>query len=129
MPASHHHLRVVGALLATSLLVGCAGDPERDAAVQRFLVAPGKYALFNCKQLAQQAAANMQRQRELEALMVRAGPGSGGQVVSALAYRPDYLQLRGEMTDMRRTAVEKKCNFVPGEGPEVAAPSSSSAIR
>ena len=31
-----------------------------------------------------------------------------------MAYRPEYLQLRGEMDQLRKTAGEKNCKFVPG---------------
>jgi ADP-ribosylglycohydrolase len=121
MPATHNHLRMIAAALAALTLAACAGDPQQEAAAQHFLVAPGKYALFNCQQLAQQAATNLQRQHELEALMARAGADSGGNLVSAVAYRPEYVQLRGELADMQSTAIEKKCDSVPGETPAAGA--------
>jgi hypothetical protein len=99
-------------LLTAGLLAGCAGT-EADS-TSRFLVAPGRYVLFNCPQLAQAADENVKRQRELEGLMAKAGDGSAGRLVSAVAYKPEYLQLRGEMADLRETAIDKKCNFVPG---------------
>jgi len=99
-------------LLLLLLLAGCTAS-EGDS-TSRFLVAPGKYALFNCPQIAQQAKDNGDRQRELEALMLKAGDDSGGRLVSAMAYKPEYYQLRGEMADLRRQAIDKKCKFVPG---------------
>ena len=116
---------IFAAVLAAVTLSACAGDDDMTA---RMLVAPGKYVLFNCTQLADQAEANMKRQHELEGLMAQAGTGSGGQMVSAVAYRPEYLQLRGEMEDMRQTAADKNCDFVPGEDPG-ATTASSRAIR
>jgi hypothetical protein len=100
--------------LAALAVSACAGNDDVTA---RMLVAPGKYALYNCKQLAEQTDRNLKRQHELEGLMAQAGAGTGGQMVSTVAYRPEYLTLRGEMTDLRETAVDKKCNFVPGESP------------
>jgi hypothetical protein len=119
MSASYQsHRRTVatalGAALAALTLSACAGNDDTTA---RFLVAPGKYALFNCKQLALQATTNLTRQRELERLMAQAGTGSAGQLVSTAAYRPEYLSLRGQMGDLRQTAADKKCNFVPDENP------------
>jgi hypothetical protein len=102
---------MLAAALAALTLTACAGN---DDVAARMLVAPGKFALFNCKQLAQQAEDNAKRQQELEGLMARAGAGTGGQLISAVTYRPEYLTLRGEMEDMRQTAVDKKCDFVPG---------------
>ncbi len=115
MPAGQNLLRFAVLLAGALALAGCAIDAANDRAAERFLVAPGKYTLYNCQQVAQTADKNIQRQRELEALMVRAGPSSAGQMVSTVAYRPEYLQLRGELTDLRRTAVEKKCKVLPGD--------------
>ncbi len=103
------------------MLAACAGNDDQAA---RFLVAPGRYVLFNCKQLAQEAAVNVTRQRELEGLMVQAGTGSAGKLVSAVSYRPEYLTLRGELNDMRQVAADKKCKFVPGTTPDTDALSS-----
>jgi hypothetical protein len=117
MPVRHRALIPI-VVLAAAALSGCAGGND-DAAAQ-FFVAPGKFALFNCQQIAQQTEGNLKRQHELEALMVRAGTGSG-QVVSAVAYRPEYLTLRGELTDMKAVAAEKNCKFVPGESHDTRA--------
>jgi hypothetical protein len=116
---------MLAATLAALTLSACAGNDDVTA---RMLVAPGKYVLFNCAQLAEQATANLKRQHELEGLTVQAGTGSGGQMVSAVAYRPEYLQLRGEMEDLRQTATDKKCKAVPGEDAD-ATTASSRAIR
>ena len=75
------------------------------------MVAPGRYVLFNCQQIAQQSKTNSERMHVLEGLMAK----SGSELANAVAYRPEYLQLRGEMDDLRRTAADKKCKFVPGE--------------
>jgi hypothetical protein len=97
------------AVLAIAL-AGCAMSDDRAA---RFLVAPGKYVLYRCDQIATEANKNAARQRELESLMARAGPSSSGQFVSTIAYRPEYLELRGEMNVLRQTAAEKGCTFAP----------------
>jgi hypothetical protein len=126
MTARHRsHRHTLAAALAALTLAACAGNDDQTA---HFLVAPGRYALFNCKQLAQEAAVKVTRQHELEGLMAQAGTGSAGQMVSAVAYRPEYLTLRGELEDMRQTAADKKCKFVPGEAPAGMA-TSDGAIR
>ncbi len=91
--------------LAAVLLASCS-----DTTASRFLVAPGKYVFYNCAQIVNAAKANSVRQHQLEELMAKAG-----EMASAVAYRPEYLQLRGQLADMRQEAAEKKCNFVPGE--------------
>ncbi|MEJ2377689.1 MAG: hypothetical protein P8Y53_11385 [Pseudolabrys sp.] len=116
MPLSHCQSglpwRLAALVLAAGLLAGCAGS-EGDSA-SRFLVAPGKYVLFDCAHIKQQAEQNSKRQEALEGLMAKAGNGAAGRMVSAVAYKPEYLQLRGEMADLRREAIDKKCKFVPG---------------
>jgi hypothetical protein len=37
--------------------------------------------------------------------------GAAGGVVSTLAYRSDYMAVRGEMNLLQKTAVEKKCDL------------------
>jgi len=90
---------------------GCTASDETAA---RFLVAPDQYVLYNCPQLADAAQVNATRQRELETLMAKADTDSGGRAVSAMSYRPEYLQLRGRMTELRKEAATKHCRFTPG---------------
>jgi hypothetical protein len=45
--------------------------------------------------------------------MAKAEAGSGGAIVSDLAYRPEYVQLRGEMNELRKATVEKNCKPIP----------------
>jgi hypothetical protein len=98
------------AALAASALCGCVSGETAS----RLFVEPEKYVLFNCNELATAAQTNFDRQHELELLMAKAGTGSGGEVASNLAYRPEYFQLRGEMEQMRKTAADKKCKTMPG---------------
>ena len=100
---------VAGALAATLYAGAASAD---DAAWTHFLVAPGKFVLFSCQQLDVQAKANQRRIVELEALMAR----SGSELANAIAYKPEYLQLRGELADLQREAADKKCKTAPGAG-------------
>jgi hypothetical protein len=99
------------AAAAAAALSGCATSDDNAA---RFLVAPDQYVLYNCPQLAEAAQVNATRQRELEALMAKADIDSAGRAVSAMSYRPEYLQLRGRMTELRKEAATKHCRFTPG---------------
>jgi len=103
------------ALLAATLSA-CTGSSggSSDDTFGRILFSPGKYALYTCPEIADRVTANVARQRVLEGLMAKAGAGSGGRLVSSVAYRPEYLELRGEMVELRRVAAEKNCKFVPG---------------
>jgi hypothetical protein len=111
MISSEKSRHLIAAVLLAAMLAGCAAS---DDSTGRFLVAPDKFTLYNCAQLAEAAQANATRQRELEMLMAKAGPDAGGPLVSAVAYRPEYAQKRGEMNEMRRTAAEKNCKSLPG---------------
>jgi hypothetical protein len=66
---------------------------------------------YDCGALAREDNAN--RQREIEALMIKAESGAGGRFVSSAVYRPGYLQLRGMMEQIRKAA-EKNCNLSGG---------------
>lgn len=104
--------------LTALALAACAGGSAADTdSAARFLVPAGQYTLYNCAQLAERSKTTAARQHELDGLMTKAATSSGGQLVNAVAYRPEYLTLRGEMLDLRQAAVDKKCDFVPGEPP------------
>jgi hypothetical protein len=92
-------------------LSGCAMSDDK---LSTFLVAPDKYVLYTCKEIAAQAKVNVARQKELEGLMAKANTDAGGRLVSSVAYQPDYLTARGEMNDLRDAAIVKHCDFVPG---------------
>ncbi len=105
------HCITFSAAVAFAALFGSAVVASADDdMMSNFLVAPGKYVLFNCQQLDVAAKTNQKRMAELEALMAK----SGSEFANMIAYRPEYLQLRGEMTDMRREAADKKCKTAPG---------------
>jgi|SRR5215475_5571192 len=108
--------------VASALLSGCAADMA-----SRILVEPDRYILYTCKELTTQAQINFNRQHELELLMAKAGSGAG-QVASAMAYQPEHAQLRGEMTQLRKAADERKCPPLP-TGPVAPATGTSTTDR
>jgi hypothetical protein len=99
---------ILVAILAA--LTGCVSEQ----AASRFLVDPDRYVLYSCPEIARATQANASRQHELEGLMAKAGEGTGGQLASTMAYRPEYAQLRGEMDQLRKAAADKNCKFTPG---------------
>lgn len=94
-------------ILAAATVAGCAASDDAS----RFLVQPDRYQLYSCRELAEAAQVIGARQLELEGLMAKAGPDASGRFVSTVAYRPEYLQLRGQMNEIRKTSTEKKCKF------------------
>lgn len=102
-------IAICGAALA--MLAGCAMS---DDSLSSFLVAPGKYLLFTCDDIARTAKGTQARQKELEQLMAKAGTDAGGRLISDATYGTEYATMRGQMKELRAAAVERKCNFVPG---------------
>jgi len=89
-----------------ALLCGCAATGDHP---ENFYVAPGKYILYDCKQLAGAQAHFAERDQELSRLIARAKEGAGGSLVSTLAYEPEYYSNLGELRDVRREMAEKSC--------------------
>jgi hypothetical protein len=114
-----------GAALAAAMLAGCAMS---DDSLSSFLVAPGKYVLFTCDDIALTAKGVQARQKELEQLMAKAGTDAGGRLIADVTYGAEYATTRGQMKELRAAAAERKCNFVPGEDTP-AARASDSVIR
>lgn len=92
------------------LLAGCVttNDPLSAA-----LTAPGQYDLYDCPAIKVAATGIVVRQRQLEGLMAKAERGPGGGLINATTYQPEYVTLRGKMSELRRVAAENRCDFDP----------------
>ena len=101
-------LKVAVAVLAATLLAGCATAEDR---VGGLLVAPGGYEFYSCQQLADRVASLKVRRTELEHLMAKAESDPAGKVMSTIGYRPEYLQVGGQIQDVERTARAKQCDL------------------
>lgn len=106
------------------LLSGCAMSDEN---LSRVMVAPGKFSLYTCPELVAKGKELTKRERELQDLMAKANAGTGGGIVSALAYRPEYVAAQGEMRDVREAAAAKQCDLSAVNAESVAAPSAGQA--
>ena len=95
---------------ALAMLAGCTMSDDQAA---RFLVAPDKYTLFSCDEIARETQTKVAREHELQQLMAKAGTESGGRLIGDIAYRPDYITVHGELNDLRQTAIAKKCAGAP----------------
>lgn len=122
-------LATAGGLLF--LLAACGSTSDREGSrLGKFLVAPGKYYLYDCRQLAVVAASYVTRDKDLREVKAKAEAGSGGGLVSFLAYDTEYAQVQGNIDDLRREVTEKKCDPPPpGLMPGSAAPGSGGAKR
>jgi hypothetical protein len=101
---------------------GSVNDPREDK-LGNFLVAPGKYHLYDCQQLAQVSKGYIDREKELREARAKAETAPGGELVSSLAYGGEHGQVKGNIDELRREVVEKKCDPPPpGLMPVVYAP-------
>ncbi|MGY3074312.1 hypothetical protein ACVW1A_007998 [Bradyrhizobium sp. LB1.3] len=108
------------ALVAAGLaLSGCAGMSETVAPA---FADPAKYELYECKQLESERKTLATRTADLQRLMDKAQTGTGGAVVSELAYRNEYISVRGQAQLAEDAWRRNKCRETPPEATPAAAP-------
>jgi hypothetical protein len=101
-----------GAVVALALaLSGCA-DMGGDAWTAAF-ADPATYELYDCKQLEPVRKNLATREAELQGLMAKAQTGTGGPLVSELAYRNDYITVRGQARLAEEAWRKNKCKETP----------------
>jgi hypothetical protein len=88
-------------------LAACSAITERTATM--VFAVPGKFDLNTCQELEGMIGGTRARQTELEQLMARASQDAGGGFVSGVAYRSEYLQVRGDLKRMVQAKADKQC--------------------
>jgi len=133
MPISQLHRRSVRGCLAVLALFalggglsGCAGMSDTVAPA---FADPAKYELYDCKQLETERRSLATRTAELQGLMTKAETGVAGPVVAELAYRNDYIALRGQSKLADEAWQKNRCVESKPEAPSTAAASGSQAGR
>ena len=97
--STRHSPSLPSAAAAAALLVsavglgGCAGMSD---SMSTAFADPAKYELYECKQLETERKALAARQADLQRLMTKAETGVGGSVVAELAYRNEFIAVRGQ---------------------------------
>jgi hypothetical protein len=111
----------VAALIAAGFaLSGCTSMSETVAPA---FADPAKYELYDCKQLEGERKTLAARTLELQKLMEKAETGAGGAVVSELAYRNDYIAVRGSAQLADDAWRRNRCRETPPDAkPATAAP-------
>jgi len=120
-----HFVAIASGLAVAAIVGGCTTNSKSGTT----LVSPGRFILFNCKELAAQQTGLVGRQRQLEELMTKAKQGSGGTIVSAVAYEPEYQNVQGEMKVLRQEAAEKNCNLPDPYAPAVPPPAAAKPAK
>jgi hypothetical protein len=95
---SHHRLfsRALAALALVALGAGLSGCAGMSDAISPAFADPAKYDLYDCKQLEAERKLLATRTAELQGLMSKAETGVAGSVVAEVAYRNDYIAVRGQ---------------------------------
>jgi len=122
--------KVCGVVLLTGTFAACTTAVEDMGGIY---VAPGKYDLLKCPDIAQRSITASKREKELTSLMDRANQDPAGPMVNALVYSTDLSTVRAELALLRKTAAEKNCDNLVTEikEPDVkpAAPRNKRAVQ
>jgi hypothetical protein len=121
------------AATATALLVlgiglgGCAGMSDNMSTA---FADPAKYDLYECKQLEVERKNLDSRAAELQGLMAKAETGVAGPVVAELAYRNEYVSVRGQARFAEEAWQRNKCRVAaPAAAVPAASPAPSANVR
>ena len=121
--------RNLAVLLLLALGGGLSGCAEMGESMTSAFVDPAKYDLYECKQLEPERARLAARAAELQGLMAKAETGVAGPVVAELAYRNEYIMVRGQTKLADEAWRRNKCQetkpatAVPAAPPALAPPS------
>jgi hypothetical protein len=105
---------VAGLLALGPALAGCAGMSD---SMSTAFADPAKYDLYDCKQLEAERKALTNRAAELQGLMAKAETGTGGVVIAEVAYRNDYIAVRGQSQFAEEAWRKNKCVETPPPPP------------
>jgi hypothetical protein len=115
--APFHCLAGAVLLASAAALSGCA---DMSDGMTSAFADPAKYALYDCKQLETERKNLANRLAELQGLMSKAQTGGvGGSMVAEVAYRNDYIALRGQSRNADEAWAANKCRETPAK-PEAA---------
>jgi hypothetical protein len=134
MIASPRHLvtpwrALAGAVLLAlgALVSGCAN--MSDGMTSAF-ADPAKYDLYNCKQLEAERRSLTTKMAEMQGLIDKAQGGVGGPVVAEVAYRNEYIALRGQLKNADAAWAINKCRETPlSKAAETPAPPVAAPVR
>ena len=70
---------------------------------------PAKYELYDCKQLETERKNLRTKAAELQGLIAKANTGVAGPVVAELAYRNEYVAVRGQSRNAEEAWRRNKC--------------------
>lgn len=117
MPHVHFFSRGLATLALVALGAGLSGCAGMSDTIAPAFADPSKYDLYDCKQLEPERKSLAARTAELQGLMTKAETGVGGAVVAEMAYRNDYIALRGQSKLAEEAWQRNRCQDSKPEGP------------
>ena len=117
--------RAFMALALFLLVAGLSGCAEMSDGMTSAFADPAKYELYECKQLEVERKNLGKRTAELQGLMAKAETGVAGPVVAELAYRNEYIAVRGQSKLAEEAWRKNRCQDAKPEvkvEPPVVAP-------
>lgn len=109
-------------LLGLGLGVGLCGCAQMSDGMSTAFADPAKYELYDCPQLEKERKALAARSADLQGLMTKAETGFAGPVVAEMAYRNDYVAVRGQAHFAEEAWQRNKCRETPPAPAKMAAP-------
>jgi hypothetical protein len=116
LPLSRAAMAIVG-LVADLGLAGCA---DMSDSMTSAFADPARYEFYDCKQLEAERKNLATRAAELQGLMAKADTGFAGPVVAELAYRNEYIAVRGQTRLAEEGWRRNKCHESPPPAPGAA---------
>src|ERR1700738_1279951 len=95
--------------LGYALFLGLAASANMGDSMTTAFADPAKYELYECKQLETERKTLATRLAEVQGLMAKADTGVAGPVVAELAYRNEYLAVRGQSRFAEEAWQRNKC--------------------
>ena len=132
MPLSLSHRRsfalVAQVLALFALGAGLSGCAQMGETISPAFADPARYDLYDCKQLEVERKTIAARAAELQGLMSKAETGVAGSVVAEVAYRNDYIAVRGQSKLAEEAWQKNRCQDAKPEArPAPVPPSIASA--
>jgi hypothetical protein len=121
--AQHRNvMRSVSAAALLALGLALSGCAEMGDGMSAAFADPAKYELYDCKQLDAERKTLATRSAELEGLMAKAQTGFAGPVVAEVAYRNEYISVRGQSRFADEAWQRNKCKEAPPAPAKPAVP-------
>jgi len=127
IPINPALLRAASAAALFAFGAGLGGCADMSDTLSTAFADPAKYDLYDCKQLESERKVLATRGAELQGLMAKADTGVAGPVVAELAYRNEYVAVRGQARFAEEAWQRNRCHASPPAAPAADAPAAPPA--